>query len=32
MIYNKREFGGGLALLVLFFVVLFVMFQPCSRT
>ncbi|WP_319470508.1 hypothetical protein [uncultured Pseudodesulfovibrio sp.] len=31
MIYNKREFGGGLALLVLFFVVLFVMFQPMFK-
>jgi len=28
MIANKKEFGGGLALLVAFFVVLFIMFQP----
>ncbi|WP_147821666.1 hypothetical protein [Salidesulfovibrio onnuriiensis] len=28
MIANKKEFGGGLALLILFFVVLFAMFQP----
>ncbi len=28
MIANKREFGGGIALLVLFFIVLFFMFQP----
>ena len=28
MIHNKREFGGGVALLVAFFVVLFLMFQP----
>lgn len=28
MIYNKKEFFGGTALLVIFFVVLFFMFQP----
>ena len=28
MIHNKKEFNGGLALLVLFFIVLFAMFQP----
>ena len=28
MIYNKKEFYGGFALLVVFFVVLFFMFQP----
>ena len=28
MIHNKKEFNGGLALLVAFFVVLFAMFQP----
>lgn len=28
MIANKKEFGGGIVLLVLFFVVLFAMFQP----
>ena len=28
MIANKKEFGGGLALLVAFFVVLVIMFQP----
>ncbi len=28
MIYNKKEFTGGIVLLVLFFIVLFAMFQP----
>lgn len=28
MIYNKKEFYGGFSLLVVFFLVLFVMFQP----
>ncbi len=28
MIHNKKEFNGGLALLVVFFIVLFAMFQP----
>ncbi|GAB1409132.1 hypothetical protein MASR1M90_02860 [Desulfovibrionales bacterium] len=28
MIHNKKEFNGGIALLVLFFIVLFAMFQP----
>jgi ABC-type Na+ efflux pump permease subunit len=28
MIHNKKEFNGGLALLVTFFIVLFAMFQP----
>ncbi len=28
MIHNKKEFTGGLALLVVFFIVLFAMFQP----
>ncbi|MBU4378934.1 MAG: hypothetical protein KJ724_07500, partial [Proteobacteria bacterium] len=28
MIHNKKEFTGGMVLLVLFFVVLFYMFQP----
>lgn len=28
MIHNKKEFGGGIALLVVFFIVLFLMFQP----
>ena len=28
MVHNKKEFTGGLVLLVLFFVVLFAMFQP----
>lgn len=28
MIYNKKEFYGGFALLVAFFIVLFLMFQP----
>lgn len=28
MIHNKKEFTGGLALLVVFFIILFAMFQP----
>ncbi|WP_316901056.1 hypothetical protein [Pseudodesulfovibrio indicus] len=28
MIYNKKEFYGGFALLIVFFIVLFMMFQP----
>lgn len=28
MIHNKKEFNGGIALLVVFFIVLFAMFQP----
>jgi hypothetical protein len=28
MIHNKKEFNGGIALLVIFFIVLFAMFQP----
>ena len=28
MIHNKKEFNGGIALLVVFFIILFAMFQP----